>query len=89
MQMNWFLDRKVLAFDPATARLSIDYGRYHEAVRDLLKQVFALQEGGDRAAAEAFITRWGSWDDNLHGRLAAGIRAQQRYRFRLFEYGVL
>jgi len=87
MQMNWFLDRKVLAFDPGTAKLSIDYGRYHEAVRDLLKQVIALQEGGDRAAAEAFINRWGSWDDALHGKLAANIRAQQRYRFRLFEYG--
>jgi hypothetical protein len=27
MQWNWFLDRKVLSFDPATAKLSIDYGR--------------------------------------------------------------
>jgi len=86
MQMNWFLGRKVLTFDPATARLSVDYGRYHEAVGDLLKQVIALQEGGDRAAAEAFITRWSRWDDNLHGKLAANIRAQQRYRFRIFEY---
>ena len=89
MQMNWFLDRKVLTFDPATGRLSIDYARYHDAVRDLLKQVIALQEGGDRAAAQAFITRWGSWDDSLHGKLAADIRAQQRYRFRSFEYEAL
>jgi hypothetical protein len=89
MQMNWFLDRKVLSFDPATAKLSIDYGRYHEAVGDLLKQVMALQEGGDRAAAEAFVTRWGGWDEGLHGKLAANIRAQQRYRFRLFEYAAL
>ncbi|MBV8687121.1 MAG: NUDIX hydrolase [Alphaproteobacteria bacterium] len=89
MQMNWFLDRKVLSFDPATARLSIDYDRYHAAVGDLLKQVIALQEGGDRAAAEAFITRWGGWDDGLHGRLAANIRAQQRYRFRLFDYAAV
>jgi hypothetical protein len=88
MQWNWFLDRKVLSFDPATARLSIDYGRYHEAVRDLLKQVIAIQEAGDPKAAAAFIDRWGRWDDNLHGKIAANIRAQQRYRFRLFEYGV-
>ncbi|HLL30159.1 MAG TPA: hypothetical protein VK403_04100 [Allosphingosinicella sp.] len=89
MQWNWFLDRKVLSFDPATARLSIDYDRYHDAVRDLLKQVIALQEAGDAAAANAFIDRWGRWDDNLHGKVAANIRAQQRYRFRLFEYAAL
>ena len=89
MQWNWFLDRKVLSFDPSTAKLSIDYDRYHEAVRDLLKQVLALQESGDAAAAAAFIDRWSKWDDNLHGRVAANIRAQQRYRFRLFEYAAL
>lgn len=89
MQWNWFLDREVLSFDPATAKLSIDYGRYHEAVRDLLKQVIALQEAGDAKAATAFIDRWGRWDESLHGRVAANIRAQQRYRFRLFEYGAL
>lgn len=89
MQWNWFLDRKVLSFDPAAGKLSIDYGRYHEAVRDLLKQVIALQEAGDAKAAAAFVDRWGTWDDNLHGRVAANIRARQRYRFRLFEYQAL
>lgn len=89
MQWNWFLDRKVLSFDPASAKLSIDYERYHEAVRDLLKQVIAIQEAGDATAASAFVDRWGKWDEALHGRVAANIRAQQRYRFRLFEYAVL
>jgi hypothetical protein len=89
IQWNWFLDRKVLSFDPATAKLSIDYDRYHDAVRDLLKQVIAIQEAGDAAAASAFVDRWGKWDEGLHGRVAANIRAQQRYRFRLFEYGAL
>ncbi|MGZ8306952.1 MAG: hypothetical protein ACXWU6_10220 [Allosphingosinicella sp.] len=89
MQWNWFLDRKVLSFDPATAKLSIDYDRYHDAVRDLLKQVIAIQEAGDAAAATAFIDRWGRWDEALHGKVAANIRAQQRYRFRLFEYAAL
>lgn len=89
MQWNWFLDRKVLSFDPASGRLSIDYERYHDAVRDLLKQVITLQEGGDAKAVAAFVDRWGTWDDALHGRVAANIRAQQRYRYRLFDYGVL
>jgi hypothetical protein len=89
MQWNWFLDRKVLSFDPATAKLGIDYGRYHDAVRDLLKEVIAIQEAGDARAAAAFVGRWGRWDENLHGKVAAGIRGRQRYRFRLFEYGAL
>ena len=89
MQWNWFLDRKVLSFDPATAKLSIDYDRYHDAVRDLLKQVIAIQEAGDGKAAADFVDRWGNWDEALHGRVAANIRAQQRYRFRLFEYAAL
>jgi hypothetical protein len=89
MQWNWFLDRGVLSFDPASGKLSIDYGKYHEAARDLLRQVLAIQSSGDPAQAEAFIARWGRWDDNLHGRIAAAIRAQQRFRFRLFEYSAV
>ena len=89
MQWNWFLDRGVLRFDQASGKLAVDYDKYPEAVRDLLRQVIAIQEKGDPAAASAFITRWGNWDENLHGRVAASIRAQQRYRFRLFEYAAL
>ncbi len=89
MQWNWFLDRKVLSFDAATAKMSIDYGRYHTAVADLLKAVLALQVEGDKVAAEAFIDRWGTWDEALHGRIATNIRAQQRYRFRLVNYAAL
>jgi hypothetical protein len=89
MQWNWFLDRGVLKFDSATAKLRIDYDRYHEAVADMLKQVIALQEAGDPGRVAAFVDRWGKWDDQLHGRIAANIRTQQRYRYRLFEYQAL
>lgn len=89
MQMNWFLEHGVLRFDPASQRLSIDYGRYREAVTGLLREVLALQDQGEGAAADAFIARWSRWDDNLHGRIAANMRAQQRYRYRLFRYQAL
>jgi hypothetical protein len=89
MQWNWFLDRGVLRFDPATGTMSIDYSRYHDAVRDLLREVLALQDSGNKATATAFIDRWGTWNDNLHGRVAAAIREQQRSRFRLFEYAAI
>jgi len=89
MQWNWFLDRGVLRFDRAGGTMSIDYARYHDAVRELLKEVLTLQDAGDRNVATAFIDRWSSWDESLHGRIAAAIREQQRSRFRLFEYAAL
>ena len=89
MQMNWFLEHGVLRFDPAGQRLTIDYSHYHEAVAGLLREVLALQDRGSRAAADAFIARWTHWEDALHGRIAANMRAQQRYRYRLFLYQAL
>lgn len=89
MQFNWFLDRGVLSFDPRGGRIAIDYRRYHRAVADLLREVLALQDRGDPAAADAFIARWTSWDEARHGRIAEAMRAQQRYRYRLFTYDAL
>jgi hypothetical protein len=89
MQFNWFLDRGVLAFDGASGRLSIDYDRYHEAVEALLREVLAIQDAGDSARSDAFVQRWTSWDDQLHGRIAQAMRDTQRYRYRLFTYAAL
>ena len=89
MQWNWFLEHGVLAFEPASGRMRIDYARYHDAVAALLREVIALQEAGDPARAAAFIEQWGGWRDELHGRVAANIRAEQHYRYRLFTYGAL
>jgi hypothetical protein len=89
MQWNWFLDRGVLRFNAGTAALTIDYDRYPEAVKDLLERVIALQEGGDPVALAAFIDRWGRWDEALHGKVAANIRARQRFRYRLFTYAAV
>lgn len=89
MQFNWFVDRGVLRFDASTGRLSIDYARYHPAVTELLRDVLALQDRGDEAAADAFIVRWSAWNDDVQGRIAAAMRAQQRYRYRLFRYAAV
>ncbi len=89
MQFNWLLDRGVLRFDTASAELSIDYGRYHAAVEGLLREVLALQDAGDPARADAFITRWSRWDEAIHGRIAQKIRDEQRYRYRLLTYAAL
>ena len=89
MQFNWLLDKGVLRFDQPTGRLSIDYGRYHDAVTGLLHEVLAIQDAGDPAKSDALIKQWSRWDAPLHGRIAAAMRAQQRYRYRLFKYAAL
>jgi hypothetical protein len=89
MQFNWFIDKGVLRFDRAAGRLSIDYDRYHAAVEGLLREVLAIQDSGDPARSDAFVRRWTNWDDALHGRIAEAMRAQQRYRYRLFTYAAL
>ena len=89
MQFNWFLDKGVLTFDRSAARLGIDYDRYQDAVAGLLREVLAVQSQGDEASAEVFIKRWTSWDDGLHGRIAANMRDQQRWRYRLFTYAAI
>jgi hypothetical protein len=55
----------------------------------MLEQTLAVQYEGDKAASDRFIDQYTKWDDNVHGVIAANIRAQQRYRFRVFKYAAL
>lgn len=89
MQFNWFLDKGVLKFDPATGRLGIDDSRYRPAVEGLLREVLAIQDAGDAGRADAFVKRWSAWDEALHGRIAKAMQDQQRYRFRIVTYAAL
>ncbi|HYP08901.1 MAG TPA: hypothetical protein VER03_21905 [Bryobacteraceae bacterium] len=89
MQWNYFLEQGLLKFDPASGRLRIDYSKYKDVVGKLLERVLDVQYQGDRGEAGKFIDRYATWDDKLHGVIAASIRNQQRYRFNLFHYAVL
>ena len=89
LQFNWFVDRGLLRADPATARLTIDYARYADAVNSLLKEVLRLQHSGDRAAVAMFFEKWTTWTPQLHDKLAERIRAAQGARFRIVRYGAL
>jgi hypothetical protein len=89
MQWNFFLQNGLLSFDPATKTLRIHYEKYHDVVGKMLERTLAVQYAGDKAASDKFIDDYSQWDENLHGVIAANIRAQQRYRFRLFKYAAL
>ncbi|MDQ2936096.1 MAG: zincin-like metallopeptidase domain-containing protein [Acidobacteriota bacterium] len=89
MQWNFFMENRLLAFDPSTKMLRIDYDKYHEVVGKMLARTLEVQYQGDKAAADRFIDEYAKWDENLHGVIAKRIRDQQRYRFRLFKYEAL
>jgi Zincin-like metallopeptidase len=89
MQWNFFLENDLLRFDPSTKQLRINYDKYHEVVGKMLAKTLAVQYQGDKAAADQFIDQYTKWDDNLHGVVAANIRSQQRYRFRVFKFAAL
>jgi len=87
IQWNWFLDKGLLRFEDGA--LAIDYARYPDAVTSLLKEIIALQYNGDRDAADAFVTRWTEWDNDLHGVIANKMKAAEGSRYRLVRYEAL
>jgi hypothetical protein len=89
MQFNYFLEKGLLSWDAAQKALAIHYERYPETVAALLREVLAVQAAGDKPASDRFIERYTSWQDDLHGVLAANMRANQPYRFRLVKYAAL
>lgn len=89
MQWNFYLENGLLTFDPGTKTLRVHYDKYHDVVGKMLARTLEVQYEGDKAVADRFIEQYSKWDDNLHGVIAANIRAQQKYRFRLFKYSAL
>ena len=88
MQWNFFLENGLLTFDPSKT-MRINYDKYHAVVGKMLERVLAVQYAGNKAESDKFIDQYTNWDENLHGAIAANIRAQQKYRFRLFKYAAL
>ena len=89
MQWNFYLENGLLSFDPASKTMRVHYEKYHDVVGKMLEKTLAVQYEGDKAASDKFIDQYTKWDENLHGAIAANIRAQQRYRFRVFKYAAL
>jgi hypothetical protein len=86
MQFNYFLGRGALSFDAASGKLSVDYARLRDAAAAMLREVLEIQAAGDATAAEAYITRWTTWRDDLHERLAGSMRDAERFRFAYVTY---
>jgi hypothetical protein len=89
MQWNFFLENGLLSFDPSTKLMTVHYEKYHGVVGKMLEKTLAVQYAGDKARSDQYIDQYTKWDENLHGVIAANIRAQQKYRYRLFKYAAL
>jgi len=89
MQFNWFVDKGVFEVEPVNNTVMIHYDRYPAAVAEMLEIVLKIQYDGDRAAADAFIDRWSTWNDELHEFVAKKIRDSREFQYALFKYGVL
>ena len=89
MQWNFFLENGLLTFDPVSKTMQVHYDKYHEVVGKMLEKTLAVQYEGDKTGSDRFIDQYTKWDENLHGVIAANIRAQQRYRFRVFKYAAM
>jgi len=87
IQWNWFMDQGVLRFENGV--LSVNYRRYPRAVNSLLRVVLDLQYQGDRDAANAFVDKWTRWDEDMHGVIAANMKAAEGARYRFVTYEAL
>jgi len=89
MQWNYYLAQGVLTFDAASGKLAIHYDKFPAAVELMLREVLEIQAAGDRAAAEAYITKWTEWHDDLHERVAKSMREAEKYRYTVVTYELL
>ncbi len=89
MQMNYFLEKGLLDCKGRGNKLAIHYERYDETVETMLREVLSLQLAGDKAAADAFISKYSVWQQEPHARLAKAIKAAEKYRYVLVRYAAL
>jgi hypothetical protein len=89
MQFNFFMEYGLIEPRDDSALLTINYGRYHQAVSELLGEVLQLQYAGDYELARAFVERWNYWDDIVHGKLAERMQQGASYRNTMVRYAIL
>jgi hypothetical protein len=71
MEFNFFIERGVIARDPASGRYAIDFDRMPEAVAALAKELLEQEATGDRARVEAWFAKFGSVPPELSKALEA------------------
>jgi hypothetical protein len=89
MQMNYFLEKGLLAYDHKSGKISIRYDIYHETVEAMLRETLSLQQAGDKKTADDFIAKYSVWKKDLHERIARATKNSETYRYVLVRYAAL
>ena len=89
MQFNYYLEKGLFEYNHKNNRLVIRHQKYHQTVAAMLAEVLALQQDGDKVAADAFIKKYIGWDDVPHAALAESMKAAEKYRYAVVRYAVL
>ncbi len=70
MQINYFLDRRVVSFDESTNRFSVDFIALEKGISQLVNALCTLQHRGDTGGVEAMLTRYGKRSPPISAALA-------------------
>src|SRR5689334_5650010 len=69
MEFNYFVEQGAVTRDASTGRYAIDFAKFPQAVAHLAEELLIIEASGDRARAEAWMTRYGTMPATLKAAL--------------------
>ena len=69
MEFNYFVEQRAITRDAATGRYVIDFAKMPGAVASLAKELLTIEATGNRARAEAWMTKYGTMPADLKAAL--------------------
>ena len=69
MEFNYFVEQRAITRDAATGRYAIDFAKMPSAVASLAKELLTIEATGNRARAEAWMTKYGTMPADLKAAL--------------------
>jgi hypothetical protein len=69
MEFNYFVEQGAITRDAATGRYAIDFAKMPGAVASLAKELLTIEATGNRARAQAWMTKYGTMPADLKAAL--------------------
>lgn len=70
MEFNYFVEQGAITRDAKTGKYAIDFAKMPGAVASLAKELLEIEATGNRARAEAWMTKYGTMPSDLKAALA-------------------
>ncbi|HEX8984752.1 MAG TPA: Zn-dependent hydrolase [Bryobacteraceae bacterium] len=71
MQFSYLVERKAIAWDPASSRYSVDFARMPDAIEELAQELLEIEAAGDAARAGKWFARYEALPPGTANALAA------------------